>query len=177
MATTFRRLLLYWTRYLSQLVLSSAKIHKKTRHAENFYFIRVGTEFYLSKILSEFSRKPCPKFYNFYPDKLVPQAKIPNFYPGSAHTPYVTFRGPGAGGPVLTESSGGAPLKDGVGKLRPEHPYRLYGDNSYFTCKFISTRGNIWGSRRGCASSPSRHLPRIRYLYRYKIKRLYVNSC
>ena len=48
----------------------------------------VGTVFRLSKILSEFSQKPSSKFYNFYPDKLVPQANILKFYPGSAHTPY-----------------------------------------------------------------------------------------
>ena len=47
----------------------------------------VGTEFRPSKILSEFSHKPGPKFYDFYPDKLVPQAKILKFYPRSAHTP------------------------------------------------------------------------------------------
>ena len=46
----------------------------------------IGTEFRPSKILSEFSHKPGPKFYDFYPDKLVPQAKILKFYPGSAHT-------------------------------------------------------------------------------------------
>jgi hypothetical protein len=51
------------------------------------YLIRICIESRPCKILSGFSRKPCPKFCDFYPDKMVPQAKIPKFYPGSAHSP------------------------------------------------------------------------------------------
>ena len=81
-------------RYLSHLVTGKTS---EIRTCREFFLIRVCTEFHLSKILSEFSRKPCPKFYNFYPNKLVPQAKILKFYPGSAHTPQVTFGGPPRG--------------------------------------------------------------------------------
>ena len=67
------------------------KILPKYGRAEIFWcglsYPGVGTGFRPSKILSEFSHKPGPKFYDFYPDKLVPQAKIIKFYPGSAHTP------------------------------------------------------------------------------------------
>ena len=73
---------------MSHLVINSiVSVTRKTAEMREFFLIRVGTEFHLGKILSEFLRKPCPKFYNFYLDKLVPQAKIPNFYPGLAHTP------------------------------------------------------------------------------------------
>jgi hypothetical protein len=51
------------------------------------YLIRICIESRPCKILSGFSRKPCPKFCDFYPDKMVPQAKKFLNFIQDLHTP------------------------------------------------------------------------------------------
>ena len=73
--TSHHRNILFWAKNIPYLEGGGGGKTKRLNflptpgNAEFFFLIWVGTEFHLGKILSKFSLKPCPKFYNFYPDK------------------------------------------------------------------------------------------------------------